>query len=639
MNETDDKPDVINAFPNGASLPRSQAPPWTGRPHDYAYGYQDAATEDDASLGQYWQAIFYRKWVVAAVLLLGLAAGYLYLQTLVPIYRSVATVEIERVFPASASINELVGLFGQSELFYQTQIELLKSQNVAEKFLELMSSAQAGKDSSKQTEAEGSEKSWKNNPGSVDETKRAQLISSAVRRVQATPIRGTQLIEIQMDAEEPFLARQMLGFYIQAFTDETQHKRAELAEKMRAWLRKEVEETQKQLEQSRQDLHAFAVQHGVIFVGDNEKLTMNFLNKATENLVQSKDSRLSLETTGQEKETSLQPQKGDEYLTTLKSQLAQLKSEYMSMKAIYGPEYFKMGIMRTKIQSLEDAIAEIEKNTRQTALETAKKKETIAEETYEKSKQDVIKLSPLAVQYDILKGIVETNRQVYTALLQKYKQVENDVVGHNIVVSSAPSLPIAAVYPNKIKIMGIAALLGLLGGVACAICLEKIDGSVRTTGEVEKNLNVPILGMVPKIGRIKTTADVQPFARNAEFLPYRAPVSPFADTIRIVQHAAFGFIDSDSSAAITISSALPLEGKTFIAVSMAVAIASENQRVILIEADLRRPRVQFVFDRAGEGPGLSDLLTGKVTDLKKAIKKSHVPGLFFMTAGTLPRTR
>ncbi len=225
------------------------------------------------------------------------------------------------------------------------------------------------------------------------------------------------------------------------------------------------------------------------------------------------------------------------------------------------------------------------------------------------------------------------------ALLQKYKQaaVENEVVGHNIIVSSAPSLPVAAVYPNKIKIMGVAALLGLLGGLAFAVCLETIDRSVKTMGEVEKTLNVPILGMIPKIARIKKTADDQPMARNAEFLPYRAPVSPFADAIRIVQHTASSFIGTDSSSAITVSSALPLEGKTFIALSMAVAIASENQKVILIEADLRRPRVQYVFDHPGDGPGLADLLTGKVTDLKKAIKKSQVPGLFFMTAGTLPK--
>jgi polysaccharide biosynthesis transport protein len=639
MNGTNDKPDTIDGLPVGTSLAARPVPQWSGRPHDYGYGYQEAASEEGASLGQYWQAIFYRKWVVAGVLILGLAAGYFYAQTRIPIYRSVATIEIERVFPASATVNELVGLFGQSELFYQTQIELLKSQNVAQKFLDLMTRMKPREESEKTKNGQTAQKAPQEDPQALNEEKKAQLISAAAGRVQATPIRGTQLIEIQLEAEEPFLARQMLGIYVQAFIEETQRKRTELAEKMRTWLRKELEETEKQLRQSQQDLHSFAAKHGVIFVGDNPNLTMTFLNKATENLVQSKDSRVNLEAAGQEKEPALAPQSGNEYLMTLKGQLAQLKSEYMSMKAVYGSEYFKMGILKTRIESLENAISEIEKSAVQTALETAKKKETIAEETYEKSKQDVMKLSPLAVQYEVLKRIVEANGQVYVALLQKYKQaaVENEVVGHNIIVSSAPSLPVAAVYPNKIKIMGVAAVLGLLGGLALAVCLQKLDRSVKTTGEVEKSLNVPILGMIPKIGRIKKTANDQAISRNAEFLPYRSPVSPFADAIRIVQHTASSFIGTDGSSAITVSSSLPLEGKTFIAVSMAVAIASENQKVIVIDADLRRPRVQFVFDRPEGGPGLADLLTGKLTDLKKAIKKSQVPGLFFMTAGTLPK--
>lgn len=626
------------------SFQRGDQQAWSAKQNgygmNYGYGYgahEDHADEED-SFGHYWHAVVYRKRIVAIVLLAGLALGYIFAQTRIPVYRSTAMIEIEKVFPHSAVISDLLTLFGQSEIFYQTQIELLRSQNVVRRFLEMMNEIPQHNAVFKTARSSAESKAAGAEAKSEEEKKKAQLLSEAVEKVQATPVRGTQLIEVQMEAEDPHLAQQMLGAYVGAFIEETQRKRSELADKLRGWLRKELEETERQLRESERDLHEFTVKHGIIFLDNNPNHSLTFFNRAGENLAQSKDSRLQLEALDQEKD-SLPPQASNEYLNSLKSQLTALKSEYTSMKAIYGPDYFKMGIIRNKIQSLENAIAELEKSALSSALETAKKKEELAGQTYEKQKEDVMKLSPLAVQYQILKRMVDANGQVYVTLLQKYKQaaVDNEVMGHNIIVSSAPTLPMAAVYPNKTKIMGIAALLALLGGIACAIGLEQLDRTVKTTGEVEKHLNIPILGLVPKIGREKRHSIKDAKIRSAEFLPYGLPVSPFADAIRIVQHTVAGFVGVDSGVAICVSSALPLEGKTFIAISMATAVASENRRSIVIDADMRRPRVQEVFQTTDNGVGLTDLLTGKITDLKRAVQKSHVPGLFFMSAGTLPR--
>ncbi len=628
MNSRNNKSGFPNSNGEDSAVQRDDQPSWPakqsgyGGGYGYGYGGYDERPDDSDSLAQYWQAIIYRKWMVAAVLVASLVLGYVFAQTRVPIYRSTAMVEIEKVYPASALITDLFSLFGQAETFYQTQIELLKSQNVVNRFLNIM--------------RETPHKSKSGETGSSDEPKTA-LLNAAVQGVQATPLKGTQLIEVQMEADDPRLAQEMLGAYCLAFVEETQRKRSELAEKLRTWVRKELKETEKQLRDSESELHAFQVKHG--FLDNDPNRSQSSLNRAGETLVQSKDNRLQLEALEKQKDPVLPPQAQNEYLNSLKSQLAALKSKYTSMRAIYTPDFYKMEILKSEIQSLEDSIAEIEKNARTSALETAKQKEAVAGEAYEKTKEDLIKLSPLAVQYQVLKRMVDANQQVYVSLLQKFKQaaVDNEVMGNNIRISSAPTLPSAAIYPNKTKIMGIAALLGLLGGIACAIGFEQLDRTVKTTGEVEKQLNVPILGLVPKIGREKRYNLKDAKISSAEFLPYGLPISPFADAIRIVQHTVVGFIGADSGAAVSISSALPLEGKTFIAISMATAVASENRKCIIIDGDMRRPRVQEVFERKNEGPGLTDLLTGKITDMKKAVQKSHIPGLFFMPAGALAR--
>lgn len=597
----------------------------------YGYGGYGEQSEDSESLAHYWHAIVYRKWIVAGVLATALILGYAFAETRIPVYRSTAMVEVEKVYPHSAGITDLFTLFGQSEIFYQTQIELLKSQNVVSGFLNIMN---ASSNKSKSGLITSTDKSKASGPRSgPQDTIKDESLNAAVQAVQATPVKGTQLIEVQMDADDPRLAQEMLGAYVQAFVEETQRKRSELAEKLRSWLRKELQETEKQLRDSERELHDFQVKYG--FLDNDPSHSQSFLNRAGENLVQSKDTRLQLEALQKQKDPMLPPQAQNEYLNSLKSQLTALKSKYTSMKAIYTPDFYKMEILESEIQSLESSIAEIENTARASALETAKQKEAVAGEAYEKTKEDLIKISPLAVQYQVLKRMVDANGQVYVSLLQKYKQaaVDNEVIGHNITVSSAPSLPRESIYPNKTKIMGIAALLGLIGGIACAIGFEQLDRTVKTSGEVEKQLNVPILGLVPKIGREKRYRMTDAKIRSAEFLPYGLPVSPFADAIRIVHHTVTGFIGIDSGAAISISSALPLEGKTFIAVSMATAVASENKKCIIIDGDMRRPRVQEVFQTKIDAPGLTDLLTGKIADMKKAVQKSHIPGLFFMTAG------
>jgi len=637
MNSRNNKSGFANSVGEDATVQRDEQSSWPdkqsgyagGYGYGYGYGGYDERPGDSDSLAHYWHAIIYRKWMIAAVLVAALVLGYVFAQTRTPIYRSTAMVEIEKVYPSSALITDLFSLFGQAETFYQTQIELLKSQNVVNRFLNIM------KEASHKSKS-GATGSFAK-PKTAEDGRKNELSSAAVLGVQATPVKGTQLIEVQMEADDPRLAQEMLGAYCQAFVEETSRKRGELAEKLRNWVRKELKETEKQLRDSESELHAFQTKYG--FLDNDPNRSQSSLNRAGETLVQSKDNRLQLEALEKQKDPVLSPLVQNEYLNSLKSKLTALKSKYTSMKAIYTPDFYKMEILRSEIQSLEDSIAEIEKNARASALETAKQKEAVAGEAYEKTKEDLIKLSPLAVQYQVLKRMVDANQQVYVSLLQKFKQaaVDNEVMGHNIRVSSAPTLPGAAIYPNKTKIMGIAALLGLLGGIACAIGFEQLDRTVKTTGEVEKQLNVPILGLVPKIGREKRYRLKDAKISSAEFLPYGLPISPFADAIRIVQHTVVGFIGADSGAAVSISSALPLEGKTFIAISMATAVASENRKCIIIDGDMRRPRVQEVFEKKNEGPGLTDLLTGKITDMKKAVQKSHIPGLFFMPAGALAR--
>ncbi|MBI4964679.1 MAG: polysaccharide biosynthesis tyrosine autokinase [Desulfomonile tiedjei] len=645
MNRNQDDPVMLNPL-NGASsdsIERSR-PPWGDFYRDSypSTNVLDVSFEDSKSLIDYLRTILYRKWTVAGVfvLVLSLAAAYAY--TRVPVYRAEATIEVEKVYPASSNMTDLFAFFGQFDLFYQTQMESMKSRSVAESFLKRFEASKPAtsaedKGSSADTpRPDGTQQV----PGANEnaEVKKAGSLSSVLSRISVNPVKGTQMIQVTLDANDPGLAQRMLQVYLAAFIEETQRKRSDLTDKVRGWLRNELSEAEKQLRKSEADLMAFTAKHDIVPSERVPNQVLGFFGKATENLVESKATRLSLEAMDNAKEKVLPSQVNNEYLQSLRSQLAQLRSEYTGMAAIYHPDYFKLALLRNKIQNMEKAIEEVEKNSLSSALSQAKQKETMSEQAYDKLKQDALQASSVSVQYEILKKIVEANGQMYVMLLQRAKQAELDhgTLGHNIVISSAPTLPLSPILPNKSKILLMGAILGLLGGVGLALALAQIDRTVQTPEEIRKHLNLPILGAVPRIApQSEEFEEMEPGDRH-EFLAYRNPSSPFTDAVRIVQNTASAFMPGDASCSVCISSALPLEGKTLLSIVMGTVIASEHKNVLVIDGDLRRPRIHSVFNVRGGETGLSDLITGKCTELKEAVRQSHVPGMYYMTSGTIP---
>jgi polysaccharide biosynthesis transport protein len=625
--------------------------PWMESNQGYGQvpGFIDVPFEERKPLSEYLYAILYRKWMVVALVVLGAGVAALYAYHITPLYRSRAIIEIEKIFPTSSNLNDLFSFFGQFDLYYQTQVESLHSRSLAAKFLKRMKglgSAEGSKENgAAQTSPAGPSATDKpqeqqtSKPSEAQERETDAAITAVLSHVSVTPIKGTQLIQVEMGASDPMMAKKMLQTYLETYIDETRRKGVQVASKVRTWLNKELAETEKQLKESEANLLAFTKQHGVFFLDRGSNLVYNSFEKAGESVLQSKNQRINLEEMQYEKERVLPPNVGNEYLQNLRSQLAALKSEYTGMKAIYSPEYFKMALLQNKIRSMEEAIAELEKNTLASAVEQAKKKEAASEAQYEKTKKDAMSVKSLAVQYEILKKLVDANSQTYLMLLQKTKQAELDhgIMGHNVSMNSSPTLPIAAISPHKNKIILMGAMLGLFGGIFLAVGLAILDTSAKTPEEIEKRLNLPILGAVPTIDRGRGFMQINSKKTPFEFMAHEFPSSPFTDAIRIVQNTISACIPGDSgSSMMCVSSALPLEGKTLISIVIGTVVSSERKKVLVIDCDLRRPRIHEVFKTDLSGPGLSDLITGKCIDIKEAIRKSHVPGLFYMTSGTIP---
>jgi polysaccharide biosynthesis transport protein len=616
-------------------------------------GFFDTSADEGKPIAEYFHAILYRKWLIFLLFIIAVGLAALYALKATPYYQSTATIDVEKIYPTSAGLSELFAFFGQSDLYYQTQIESLKSRNLAEAFLKRMNAASKSDARKALSEVKASKPaSSSKHTGKAAtiarEKRKESEIEDILARVTVVPVKGTQRIQVELGANDPLLAKKMLQTYLETFIDQDRQRRAGVLAKVKAWLDSELSETEKQLKESETALLKFSKKHGMVYMSKYPNQALNSFERASDSFLQSQKSRADLQVMNPEQMKVLppQPQVNNEYLESLRSKLASLKAEYTGMKTIYSPNYFKMNLLNSKIKSMEDAISDLEKETVTAAIQTAKKKEELAGEAYKKSKQAAIDMNSLAVQYEVLKKMVDANSQAYVMLLQKTKQAEIDqgFMGPNITIVNQPTLPLAPVSPNVQRIILLGAFLGLAGGIGLALGLDYFDGAAQNERDIEKHLNVPILGALPLIRNsavrswegTDSTNKLSPRVSAIEFVAHRFPTGPFTDAVRIVHNTASTLVSGATGVAMCVSSALPLEGKTLLSVVLATVVASENKKVLVIDGDLRRPRIHSIFNSKPYDAGLSDLITGKCLDVKEAIRKSSVPGLYYMTSGTIP---
>jgi polysaccharide biosynthesis transport protein len=293
---------------------------------------------------------------------------------------------------------------------------------------------------------------------------------------------------------------------------------------------------------------------------------------------------------------------------------------------------------RKEIAFLKEKLAEHEKKVVTVALETARTQEMLQQEAFEKAKQEAMANNSQGVQSAVLKKETETNGDIYKLLLQKSKELElsTQIIGNNINVVDSPTALPRPVKPKKTLYLLIGCVLGLTGGIMTAFALEQLDTSVHSTDDLEKKLGLATLGVVPDVQKLRRQHHLNGRRSGFEFLAYDAPKSPVSEAVKNIKTSIFLSAPARSIRTLVMSSSGPREGKTFISVSIASVLCSEDKKVLVIDADLRRPRLGKVFGHSDKIPGLTTLLTRDDVKLQQVLHKAKVPGLYYITSGPLP---
>lgn len=613
-----------------------------------AYPVQD---EQDDDIRKYIEIIWRHKIVIFSCLIVATITTLVGSLLTKPVYKADAKLEISRENPNIIKFQEVFQVENRDDEFYETQFILLKSKSLARHVIEKMNLQQYPEFSPKREEkpslmsgllatvkgiitkdrvAGGNEKA----KSEVDESD--SLVNAFIDRIIVSPIRNSQLVDISFLANDPQLATKAVNSLADGFIEWNLNRRLMATKEGRGFLKKQLDEAQIKLEKSEEEFNSFAKREGIISLDEKMNLTSHQFSELIDALAKAENERLSKESVQKQIQNgdtdSIPAVVNDPYLQELKTDYAKLDSEYSELTATFKSEYPKVKELKAKLDEMRRKIGEatnaIAASIR-SDYEVAKKKEDILRKRYDEQRALASQLNEKAIQYNILKREVDTNKSIYETILQRLKETEvsSGITASNVQVVDYATTPLVPYKPKIFLNLVYAVFAGLFGGFLISFLLEHLNNSVNSLEEIRDRMRFPVLGGIFKVNQKK---ELNIPLEKAFLL---APKSHFAESFRTIRVSLLLSAPGNPPRTILVTSSQPEEGKTTVSINLAVSFAQAGSKVLLMETDFRRPRISKVFGK--NGIGLTSYLTGNAT-LEEVIKEVDIPNLSVMPTGQLP---
>jgi capsular exopolysaccharide synthesis family protein len=612
------------------SLPVPNEGPWpiapyTGGTEQLGRGQRNYSASTILDFAALMRIVHHWRWLVLGAVALGLAGAILATLLTRPVYRAWVTLEAN---PPSFQVtdedkdSQLVS-GGQTYDFVATQVGLLQSRSVAERAAQELNLA--------------------NNADvvaqDIDASKRLRLATGMVAsNLTVVPPQQGELIKFSYDSTSPQLAANVANALADSFINTAIQRRYESSAYARNFLERQINKTRGDLERSERALVAYAQQQGIINTSSSEgqqgasdtnSLQGESLVKLNEALADATAKRVAAEGAYRQSMATGPTAEVTQSTQTLQQQLAQLQAEYQQKRTFMKPDHPEMASLRSQIDELQRQIgkeqAQVSSGRSNSLLadyRAALSAENALKARVAQLKDSVLNLRGRSIQYTILQREVDTNRALYDALLQRYKQI--GVAGGVGIApvsivdrADAPRLPFK---PNLFLNLLLGLGLGLAAGMAGAIGLEFINDTIKSREDVRRKLSLPCLGAVPRTP-----------AKDAFVDDLKNPTSVISEAYSAIVAALRFSTETGMPKVLLLTSTRSGEGKSSSALALAQNFARREKSVLLIDGDLRKP----AFKAASEKVGLSKLLTtdDKVED--HVVETQH-PNLWLLPSGPVP---
>jgi polysaccharide biosynthesis transport protein len=661
-------------LPSPAIRPDKGALPASYTDAGYSNGPDPSAEPESGGLLEYWRILRRRKGTLLLVATLGAIVGFLVTLPQTPIYQVHTSLEILALnqnflnIKESNPLNEGESSVGTTDI--QTQIKILQSDSLIDRVVAKMKSGlKIDPGDAPPATRLGAWRKLLNLPGPVPTGAGDQAISYAAGNYKVRASGQTRIIEVTVDSMSPKVATDFANTLTGEFIDQNLESRWQTTQHTSEWLSRQLDDMRVRLERSEDRLQAYARDAGLLFTGDSKnnvseqkllQLQQALSTAQTDRI--SKQSRWEMATSSPAE--ALPDVLNDSTLRDYQAKLTELRRQIAELHATYTDESSKIQKVQVQFAILESALsterADILKRIKN-EYDEALRREGLLTADYSAQRATVTGESGKAVQYDIMKHEVESNRQLYDSMLQQLKQatLASALRASNMRVVDPAKLPGRPYKPDIPVSTALGLLTGVFLGAAFVIMQERADRSIQEPGETQFFLNLPELGIVPAEAaggrlRIRYTggnkgekerlAPPQENSSTRPALPARVELatlqrkpSVVAESFRaILVSILFSGENGSRPRVMVVTSANPSEGKSTVVSNLGIAVAEVNQKVLLIDADLRKPRLHDVFNLNNDN-GLSDLLRSKEivsAALAGAIQQTHVSDLYVLTSGS-----
>jgi len=628
-------------------------------------------TEKEIHLRDYLRVVARRKSTVITFFVITVLVTVLatYTATSRPVYQAAARAVIERNVAYSLTGHRYDGYSGYDPEFLHTQTQIIKSQGVAEKVVDAIGAEQMyeayfpeGREEDRSIgqavrswvagayqsfkEVIGIEAllSGKQEPSSAQAAhqaasppSKADIMQSIVRQsISVTPIENTRVVSISYASPNPVLAMKIANNVAQAYIDQLLDMRMEMSNHSIEWMKKKAEEQRKKLEESEQALHEYKRKHNIVTIEDRLAILPQRLAEFSEKLTRAEARRKELETIYNQVKgkspaelESISVIADDASVDSINEKILESRQKISELSKKFGPKHPRMIAAQNELMELE----RVKQKELQKAVKTveneyllAKAQEEQLRNMLEQTKFETARLNERSIQLDILKRKVETNKYLYDALIKRMEEKglteRNQSV--NVWVIEKAKMPEMPVPQGKKRNVLLGLILGMFGGVGLAFFFEYLDNTAKSPEDIEERFELPVLGAIDR-HRDKNTSVVD-FVLAQES-------SGLSESFKNLRTSILLSAADGPPRSLLVTSMGAKEGKSTVASCLAVSMARNGLKVLLIDGDMRRPQVHAYF-QIENNTGLSAYLAGNAS--KDLITRQVVSNLDILTSGPVP---
>ncbi|HLK11200.1 MAG TPA: polysaccharide biosynthesis tyrosine autokinase [Candidatus Binatia bacterium] len=476
-----------------------------------------------------------------------------------------------------------------------------------------------------------------------------KLLDQYLKWLDVKDVRGTDLVQITFTTPSPTLSAFLAAAHTQAYL--AANDEAQLATHVTAkdFLGRQLKESEENLERAQRALEQFAAEHPNVAVNQEQKVVAQKIGELSTLLTTAEGERIGLETRyeflAKPGSDPLPYFLDDEGIQKLQAALLDVRAQRAALAARLGPNHEQMvQFGRQEAELAQQLTALVQKHVTgvRQQYDAAKLREDALHRKLDELEKSAIALTELGARYDLLKGDVDTAHALHESLLQQQVQtaVNSQLAASNVRVVERAEVPLKADKPNVPLFLALGLVAGVMAGAGTAFGCEYFDRSVKSSDEVEGLLQLPTLAAIPNFrlaresSRRRAGVAAGHAADDTELVVHREPRSAVAEAFRSLRTAVLFSTPGTPPKVILVTSAGAGEGKTVVCVNLATALAEGGARVLLLDADLRRPGCHRAFAVAAE-PGLSTVLTGQAT-AERATHALDAPRLSLMPAGPAP---